>query len=449
MGILRRLFGKPVVAEPVVEKEVKSWDEDRVEQLRFALEEIKGAALPREFLPRSWSGVAQWQTWDTESAITKGYLASTWVYVCISKNANAVASVPWCVEVRNGRGDWERAKDHPLQSIMDRPNEYWSRQRLLQNIVAELMLSGNSLVAKVRVDDIPVELFTLRPNRVQYVPSRDIHCLGYTVNKADGSSLFVGSRDVVHIQLPNPNDIYWGASPMQAASKAVDVDREASNWQKCTLQNLLVPPGVFSVAAAMKETDYIKAKDYLRNEYQGAINARRPLLLGGDIKWNPLAIDPLELDFLQTRRMNREEICAIFGVPTPIAGIMDNSTYNNYETARDVWWEDYLVPLIELITGAFNAQLVSEWGEDVRLVPDLSHVPSMAKAFDKRVDRVTKLCALGVPFNKAAEVCELGIKIDGGDVGYISAGMVPMTSTGYANSEMVDVLPPPRLTLTK
>jgi HK97 family phage portal protein len=390
-------------------------------ELKFALSQT---------LPVRWSGRPMWSQWDVETAIEKGLKASTWVYVCIMRNTNALASLPWEVQVQQADGRWVSVPGHPLQMLIDRPNPYWSRQRLMSLIVMELLLAGNSLVCKVRLKggEFPVNIFTVRPNRIAPIPSKDIGALGYEVQSQDGTRYFIGRKDVAHIQLPDPGNHYWGLSPLKAASKAIDVDREAASWQKSTLANMLIPPGMFTITggAALTSEQFTEQQEILKKRYQGALNARSPLLLGGDVKWTELSQSAKDLDFMEGRRMSREEICAILGVPPPVAGILERATYSNMGVARQIWWEDTLLPLLELISTTLTNQLASEWGTNVRLMPVLSGVPALLEDFSRRVGISKELWAMGVPFNQASDRLSLGMQVPGGDIGYIPANLQPV-----------------------
>src|SRR5690606_20572766 len=84
---------------------------------------VQERANSREpFLAPVWQqNNPQWSDWDSDKATKEAYKASAWVYRSVSLRANAVASVPWYVEVKQGK-DWVRPESHPLQTLIDSPN---------------------------------------------------------------------------------------------------------------------------------------------------------------------------------------------------------------------------------------------------------------------------------------------------------------------------------------
>lgn len=399
--------------------------------------EVK-SLTPGDTLSALWVGKPKWSMWNTEAAINQGYKAISWVYVCCSKTALAISQLPWQVQKISG-DRWENVeKSHPLQQLLDNPNPWWSSQELVYRIVLELLLGGNSIVTKVRAGGIPVELFTLRPQHIAPIPSRTKYISNYVVALPDGKKRYVAPEDVIHIQLPDPGWPFWGMSPLQAAARVIDIENDAQTWQKVSLQNFMVPPGLIQVKGHINAQQFEQERERLRKEYTGALNARRPLLMGGgglEAVWKQMSLTPQEVDFINTRKLSREEICAIIGTPPPIVGILDHSTYNNISTAKEIWWEDSLTPLGGMIENAINRALAPEFGDDLRAQLDKSKVVALLAAVMRRIEAVKELTAMGVPFNDASEFVALGLTHPGGDVGYLPVNMVPVSSIGAATEE--------------
>jgi HK97 family phage portal protein len=315
----------------------------------------------------------------------------------ITRNARAIGSLPWIVERKVGTRQYEPVdEDEPLQAILDNPNPWWSQQHLKELIVTELFLAGNSLVSKIRVnvdgEDVPVELFTVRPQNIRPVPIKGGFIKEYEVGGADGKEYTILPEDVVHIQFPDPACPYWGLSPLQSAAKSIDTDVDAAGWQKTSLQNMLVPPGAFLIRGHINKEQHKLAKKILLEEYQGKLNAGKPLILGGqgtnEVEWKPMGMTPAEVSFIETRKLSREEICAIIGVPPPIVGLLERATYQNIRTAREIWWEDTLLPTVNVVDSAFNRALAPEYGDDLRVRSDTSKVDALLALFERRLSVV-------------------------------------------------------------
>lgn len=393
-------------------------------------EELRSLRL-QDILPVRKSGKAEWTTWSTDKAVKDGLKASTWVYAAVMKTAIAIASVPLRVERVLPDGTTEPDEDNGLALLLKEPNIAWDWGMLTQIYVSHLLLGGNACITKVRVGGVPAELWPLSPAIVAPIPSTTEHIAGYLVKVTGSKDKTIDSRDLVHMMLPDPSNPRWGMSPLQAAAKAVDVDVESAKWQKVSLQNLMIPPGVFVFDRNINKDQVKAAKDLLKEQYAGSKYAREHLFLGNGAKYIQLGLTPQEVDFLGSREVNAEEIAAAFQIPPPILGLLRKSTYSNMETAERVWWEHTLVGLIRGIVGALNRQLAPEFSTgsgagSLRIAPDFTDVPALQARFHEQVKTAKELWSMGVPFAHLNQRLRLGLpSFEGDDISYVPTSVQP------------------------
>ncbi len=271
---------------------------------------------------------AKFNDWETERAIKHGLKASTYVYACINAIARAVSSVPWYVYKEKNVGEWEVINRHPLELLVDRPTPYHSRKDLMTGMVQHLYLGGNSVFSKVRGGGIVTELWQLPPDAIKIYASRENYINYYEYEK-DGVKRRLEQKDILHNKFNDPANPYWGISPLQAGARLVDSDIEAIKFQKVSLQNRAITDGIFSFEHPLTTQQWEEARAMVREQHQGMNNSHTPWVLGAGAQYTQMSLSPVEMDFLNSRKFNREEICSIFQVPPPIVGIMDTSTYNN------------------------------------------------------------------------------------------------------------------------
>ncbi len=375
------------------------------------------------------------KTWSTEVAVQEGLKVSSWVYACVEKRMSAVASVPLVVQARGRDGRWLNAPEHPLQSVIARPNPWMPFNKLTKNIVADLDLGGNAVLSIIRVRGNVDELWLLPPDQVKPIPGRSEYIDGYQtfVNGVKGPVL--RPEDVIHFSYVDPADPFWGISPLVAGSKVVDMDVEAVNWNKSAMQNRAVPDGMISFKEEMSDEQFTAANDYLESQLMGQANTHRPFVAGFGAKYESFAMTMAEMDFIESRKMNREEICGLFGVPPPMVGIYDKATLANIREAREIFWEDTIVPLLMDLQSIWNFVFQKDVGEDVRVVYDTTVVESLRRRFNEKVETGKRLFDMGVPLNEVNRRLELGLnEIEGGDVGYVPINLQPATQSGMNTS---------------
>ncbi|GGN32310.1 phage portal protein [Deinococcus daejeonensis] len=354
--------------------------------------------------------------WSTDKAITEGLKSSTWVYTACRRISTALASVPLVVQRRQG-DEWEPDPGHPLQALLDRPNPFMSRQDMLERWALHLELGGNALWHKVLVGGKPVELWPLAPDGIKPIPSRLGFISGYEWRQgSDQKTLDAG--EVLHWQFVDPSTPYWGLSPLKAAAQAVDTDLAAVKWNRAVLANDGKPPLAVFLSDQLDPTQQELAARFIQGQIDGN-SVRKALVLGGASKAQPLSMNAAELDWLEGRRMSREEIGAVFGVPPMLMVAGQDVTYANLDASKRILWEDTVVPLLDDLCQGLGMGLLPHWGAERthRIVADLSGVTALQENMKDRAEAAKILVEAGFPINAVNQRLGLGFApVDGGDV---------------------------------
>ena len=159
-----------------------------------------------------------------KSYATEGYQQNAIVYKCVNEISQAAASIKF--KIFQGEQELEQ---HPLISLLNRPNPTQAGNEYFQSLYAYILLSGNSYAISSTAGGLPSELHLLRPDRVEVIPSNTAIPKGYNY-KLNGKVVntyeadpFTGQSEVKHFKTWNPLDDYLGMSPLMAAS--IDVDQ--------------------------------------------------------------------------------------------------------------------------------------------------------------------------------------------------------------------------------
>ena len=393
---------------------------------------IKAIQLDKRFMDLMTPDNPKWTNWTTEAAVNYGYKASLWAYAAINKKAKAAASVPWYVYREQPDGTYEKVNRHPLQMLLDKPNPFTSRNNMIERLIMQLDLAGNSLFQIVTVGGRAVELWNINPDMIQPIADREEFIKEYEVRGLKGQPPErIPAGEVLHVMYLDPSNQYWGIAPLQVAAKTVDTDTEAINWNKVSLQNRAVTDGVFSIKEPLNEMQYNELRQQVRQQHQGAQNARMPWILGAGAEWQQMSLSPADMDFIEGRRMTREEICAVFQVPPPLVGILDKANYSNMQEARRVFWLDTIIPLLDDLKESFNRALAPYFEPGIVIDYDTSEVDALTENVNDKIETANKLFSMGVPFNIINERLDLGFDpIEGGDLGYLPASLLPASAAG-------------------
>ena len=298
------------------------------------------------------------------------YEQSPWVYIAINRIAEAGALVPLHV-YRLQNEERVGVMDHPLERLLTNPNPLTSRFELFEQTLGSLELQGNVywyLAGDER--GMPREIWMLRPDRVAVVPHQTRVVGGY-LYQIDGQFIPLDAIEVIHFRRWHPSDDFYGLSPIQAARAAVLSDRHMADWNRQTFgADKGVPAGIVSIKDYISDGDFERIKREWRANY-GGTQRKTAFLRGGAIEWQHIGLSHTDLDFLQGRRAQRDEILNIFGIPVGL--VSENATEANAKVAERQFIERTLYPklvrLAQKITGEllpfYGADLVAEF-EDIR-----------------------------------------------------------------------------------
>ncbi len=282
------------------------------------------------------------------------YTRSAWVYVAVKTIAEAAALVPLHVAGQDDR--------HPLAVLLGRPNPTMSRFELFEQTIGALELTGNAYWYLVGdAAGMPAQIWPLRPDRMRIVPHPEDHIAGY-IYEIDGQQIPFEAVEVVHFKRWHPYNDYYGLSALEAARYAVQTDAAMSAWNQATFgQNNGIPAGIVSIKEFVSDTDFDRIKREWRASYGGP-QRRTAFLRGSGIEWHDIGLNHRDMDYLQGRRANRDEIFNIFGVP--IGLISENATEANARVAERTFIERTLWPKLVRLAGKITQEMMPFYGTD-------------------------------------------------------------------------------------
>ena len=264
-------------------------------------------------------------------------------------------------------------------------------QPLLEVLAAQLALHGNAYVQLIKDGaGVPVELYPLRPERVQVVAGEDGWPTAYRYVLADRTLTIAledehGWPNIIHLRGFHPTDDHYGAGCLAAAAPAVAVHNAASEWNRALLANAARPSGALVYAGedggALSAEQFERLKADLQNAFQGNGNAGRPMLLEGGLSWQSMALSPADMDFATLKAAAARDIALAFGVPPMLLGLPGDNTYANYREANRALWRLTLLPLAGKILAGLHAGL-GDWFAEAPQI-DVDRVPALAEDREK------------------------------------------------------------------
>lgn len=379
---------------------------------------------------------------------TEGYQQNAIVFRCVNEIANGAAAIRFRVY----QGDVE-LESHPLIDLLDRPNPMQAGVEYFQALYSYLLLAGNSYAVSSDVNEIPTELYLLRPDRIEIEPSETAipRSYKYKLNNQTVATYttdpLTGMSDLKHFKLWNPIDDYLGMSPLMAAAVDLDQHNLIAQHNVALMMNGARPSGAiifrpkddYGNGALMTDAQRAQVQDDLERRFTGQKNAGKPMLLEGDFDWKEMGLSPRDMDFMQQRNMAAKDIALCFGVPSQLIGIPDAQTYANVQEARLALYEETIIPLARRVESDLNEWLAPNFGDNIRIEYDIDSIPAMSERRRRIYENVVAAVREGIiSRNEARE--RLGMEpISGGDEVFIAANLFPLGGPDIAPA---DTTPP-------
>jgi HK97 family phage portal protein len=384
------------------------------------------------------AGVPVFPEWSSEKAVREGFQASYILYAVASDIAGCIRSVPWNVKsvTRNGI---ELLEDHPLVEMIRSPNTEGTWGSLMEACDLYKSLAGEAYALWVDIGGGNLDLWGLRPDRVTPVPDANGY-LAYYNYLAPGQSQPVRYKpeQMLHFKFFDPGSDYHGLAPLQAAAQIVNASTAMVGWNASAMKNRTIPDLMFSPKSPLSPDQHARLQESLTQKMTGTANARKTLIPSEPLDMLQLSLTPVEMDFIQSFNTYEAAICKVYHVHPEAVGAL-GATFENKEWAIRDKWQGPVTSRLSEMRATMNHKFRLPFGTcdpsvarvgDIYLDFDLSQTPLADYKTAQALDRVTKAWACGMPWNQAAEAFGLGTPpIDGGDVGYISAILLPIGTT--------------------
>ena len=351
----------------------------------FNFLETKQSKVPKNITGSSFSitpGNASWSTTNYVNLAKSGYIENPIVFQCINKLADTVATVPLKLMARE-----TEIKKHEFLDLINNPNQTQSKSEFIRAVISYFLLSGNSYIERVVLNNKPKELFTLRPDKMS-IKIHNGKLSYYEYKQPNGGKIkweiepITLDSDIWHIKNFNPLDEIYGASRVAAGAKVIQQYNKTLDWLQSLLDNAAVPSGILNVKKKLSESQYKQLKEEIENSFSGAKNSGKPMLTEGDTTWQSLGINPERMNVLATRNATAREIAIVIGVPPQLLGLVGENTYSNYKTARRAFYIESVLPLVSLLVDDLNSFICKKYYPEVSLTVDLDKLKENLNLFD-------------------------------------------------------------------
>ena len=289
--------------------------------------------------------------------MTQALQVST-VFSCIRVLGEGVAQVPFKVKQKKGRVI-EDAVEHPLYDILSaQPNDWQTSFEMREGAVMRAALTGNaySFINRGSRGEI-LELIPL-PGAVTCKQASD-YTLTYQVTSPQGGQMTFPQEAIWHLRGPSWNG-FVGMEILRLAREAMGLAIAAEEHHARVHKNGVAPSGLYSVEGQLTKEQYASLRKWIEEEYGGLNNTGRPMVADRNAKFTPYALKGVDMQHLETRKHQIEEVCRYFRIMPIMVGFADKTaTYASAEQMFLAHLVHTLMPWYSRIEQSANAQLLT------------------------------------------------------------------------------------------
>jgi len=316
---------------------------------------------PQELLP--FTPMASWNLPEPPEKDSKAQIEAyqSWVYACATIRAQKLATISLFLNKKQPNGEMQEIEKHEVLDLLYSVNQFCTFYDLIELTSLYLDLAGEAFWWLLRDSSGKiVQIYPyLAPNQMDIATSSTEFIKGYVYNvPGTTQKIPFEIKDIIHFKYANPLNPYRGLSPVKAADLAISSDREASIYNWRFFKNSAVPAGVLMTEKILDDNTYQRIKAQWDSAHKGTNNAFRVAILEAGTKYENMGLGQKELEFLEGRKLNRDEILSMFRVPKSMIGLTEDVNRANAEATIAMFQEHVIMPNMRKLVSYLNEFLL-------------------------------------------------------------------------------------------
>lgn len=252
--------------------------------------------------------------------------------------SETIASLPFDIYEKGEEGR-KVATNYPLRNVLkNKPNQYQTSIEFWETMALNLALSGNAYAIIQRSGGVIFGLLPLSSAQVETSLLADgsvIH-----THTQNGNVKVYAAQSIWHIKLFGNGVV--GMSPLAYARNSVGIAIAADNRVTSIYSNGAKPSGVLTIDRVLTAEQRAQIKTAFSELQEG--DQDRLFVLEAGMQYQQVSMTPKDIELLDSRRFQIEDIGRFFGVPS----ILLNQTFGQSSLGSNVY---------EIISGFYKLNL--------------------------------------------------------------------------------------------
>jgi HK97 family phage portal protein len=290
--------------------------------------------------------------WSSYAAL---YRSQLWVNTVIDKRGKAAARLPFKVYA-NDNGSRVNASASPFGRLMAAPSKsmdpftFWLWTQSTKDIHGESVW----LISRDR-GDRPIELHPIHPTKLHDEEDQDGK-VTWKIRLRSGD-IAVERRDLVIHREFNPDTLRRGMSKLEALRSTLENEYGARTANSALWRNGGRPSVALQHPQTLSDGAVARLSAQWAEIHSGVENWAKAAILEEGMTANVLPMNVEELQYIEARKLNREEVCAAYDVPPPVVHILDRATFSNIVEQMRSMYRDTMGPVVNSLESTIEYEL--------------------------------------------------------------------------------------------
>lgn len=280
------------------------------------------------------------------------------VYRCVNLISDSIASLPLIPYNYTGNWKYVDAESQLYNLFNVQPNPFMSAFTFKKMMVVSMLLKGNAYILITRDNRGEVNNLTLLNSDSILIDgsNNNIRYKDSITNKLYDKS------QIIHL-MNNGETLYRGESTISYMANSLSIANNLENYLLSLTRSGMMVSGILKpVTGGGITSDKAKAAKTAFNASINSVEANSVIVLDAGFDFQQISISPKDAKYLESSKMNSNNICKFFGVPP--AMIYDEvGKYSTAEQSQIDYLNNTLTPIIEKIESEFfrKIYLQTDW----------------------------------------------------------------------------------------
>lgn len=324
----------------------------------------RSGALSTPSWPGSWSYMPNLddRRKDALGSYQHIYRTQPEVQTVVSFLARNVAQIGLHAFRRRSRTDRDRLDaTHELVRLLLRPSPDHSHFTYLEALMVDRKVFGEHFALKVRNPATgDLELWRVPPQNVALGEGGTWLRAESFVIESNRGKREVPAAAVFHLKTHNPDDPRVGLSPLEALRRILIEGEQAGRYRENYWRNAARIEGVLAAGKKMSAPAMSRLQADWERLNTGEAASGRTAILEEGMEFKPISFNARESQYIESRKLAREEVAAVYHVQPAMVGILEHANFANIREQHQMLYQDTLGPDLVAIEEELERQVLPE-----------------------------------------------------------------------------------------